>query len=207
MRNGCTTYYFLLINGSNGDKIMLVENVITIVNGLKGVLDVQLLSNIDKKDLLKIEASRKDDIIPVINEGLNECLNREFCLVMFKTSEFRIPPEPTVLLKTDTGKILGQELISIENKENYSNRNDVIFLSNNFILFKPKKVTSIDVKEKEQFILPPIPFPELDELNEIVDVVSGTPSTAGDEYIKNRFCFPQDPKIATVLVGFSKKMK
>jgi len=184
---------------------MIVDDVIEIINGLKGVLGVQLLSKEDKNDLLKIEAFQKDDIIPVINEGLNECLNREFCLVMFKTSEFRIPPEPTVILKTDTGRILGQEIISSEDRENYTNHDNVILLSKNFILFKPENIFSRDIKEKQQFILPPIPFPELNSVNEIFDVVSGTPSTKGDEYIKNNYGCPQDPKIATVLIGFSKK--
>lgn len=184
---------------------MFFEDVTNIINGLKGVLGVQLLTKKDKEDLLKIESFRKDDIIPVINDGLNECLNREFCLVMFKTSEFRIPPEPTVILKTDTGRILGQEVISNEDRENYKHRNDVIFLSNNFILFKPDNIMSRDIKEKQQFILPPIPFSELNDVNEIFDVVSGTPSTKGDEYIKNSYGYPQDPEIATILIGFSKK--
>ncbi|ADZ09271.1 hypothetical protein Metbo_1024 [Methanobacterium lacus] len=184
---------------------MFVDDAVNIVKCLKGVLGVQLLSKDAKGALLKIESFHEDDFIPVINEGLNKCLKREFCLVMFKTAEFRIPPEPTVILKTDTGKILGRELISNEDKENYSNRNDVIFLSNNFILFKPEKSKNRDVIEKQQFILPPIPFPELDELGEITDIISGTPSTMGDEYIKNIYGYPEDPKIATVLIGFSKK--
>ena len=184
---------------------MFLEDVTNIITGLRGVLDVQLLSKKNKDNLLKIEAIRKDDIIPVINEGLNECLNREFCLVMFKTSEFRIPPEPTVILKTDAGRILGQEIISTEDRENYLGHDNVIFLSNNFILFKPENIGRREIKEKQQFVLPPIPFPELDGINEIFDVVSGTPSTKGDEYIKNNYGYPQDPKIATILIGFSKK--
>lgn len=184
---------------------MFVDDAVNIIKGLKGVLGVQLLSKENKEDLLKIESFHKDDIIPVINEGLNDCLNSEFCLVMFKTSEFRIPSEPTVVLKTDTGRILGQELISTEDRENYQNRDDVIFLSNNFILFKPEKISGRNINERQQFVLPPIPFPELNDVKGIFEVVSGTPSTKGDEYIKNSYGYPQDPKIATVLIGFSKK--
>lgn len=184
---------------------MFVEDTVNIIKSLKGVLGVQLISKEDKEALLKIESFHDDDLIPVINEGLEECLNREFCLVMFKTAEFRIPPEPTVILKTDTGRILGHELVSNDDHENYTTRNDIIFLSNNFILFKQEKSINRNVIEKQQFILPPIPFPELDDVEEIVDIVSGTPSTMGDEYIKNSFGYPQDPKIATVLIGFSKK--
>jgi len=184
---------------------MVVETAINIIKGLKGVLDVEIISKEDKQALFEIETARNDDVIPVINQGLNECLNKEFCLGLFKTVEFRIPPKPTVILKTDQGRILGHELISDEDREKYSDRDDVYFLSTNFILFKPEKKMIRGVTEKELFVLPPIPFPELNSIVGISDVVSGTPSTEGDEYIKNRYGYPKDPSIATVLIGFSKK--
>lgn len=185
-------------------KKMVVEEAINIIKGLKGVLGVEIVSEEDKKVLLGIETARNDDIIPVINQGLNECLNKEFCLVLFKTGEFRIPPRPTVILKTDHGRILGHELISDEDREKYVGRDDVYFLSTNFILFKPEKGISGGI-EKELFVLPPIPFPELNNISGISDIVSGTPSTKGDEYIKNRHGYTKDPSKATVLIGFSKK--
>ena len=184
---------------------MLVEYAIDIIKKLKGVLEVQLLSNEDKQALLKIESNRNDDIIPVINQGLKECIEREFCLVMLKTTEFRSPPKPTVILTTDNGKILGQELISAEDREKYSGRDDVYFLSTNFIVFKPEKNFIGWKSEKELFLLPPIPFPELNEIADISDIVSGTPSTMGDTYIKDKYGYPDDPNIATILVAFSKK--
>ncbi|AEG18104.1 hypothetical protein MSWAN_1083 [Methanobacterium paludis] len=184
---------------------MVVENAIKIIKSLKGVVDVQELSDEDRKTLLKIESSRKDDVVPVVNEGLDECLKKEFCLVMLKTEEFRNPSKPTVLLVTDKGRILGQELISPEDKKKYADRNDVYFLSNNFIVFKPDTMTRSVGVEKELFLLPSIPFPELNEIKEISNVVSGSPSTMGDAYIKNRCNYPDDPHLATILVAFSTK--
>ena len=186
---------------------MVVENAIKIIKRLKGVLDVQELSKADKKALLKIESIKKDDVIPVINEGLNECLKKEFCLVILKTDEFRNPSKPTVLLVTDKGRILGQELISIEDKKKYDGHDDVYFLSTNFIMFKPDKMTRSAGIEKELFLLPTIPFPELNEIEEISDVISGSPSTMGDAYIKNKFSYPDDPRLATIIVAFNKKIK
>ena len=184
---------------------MVVESAINIIKYLQGVVDVQQLSKEDKQSLLKIESNRKDDIIPVINQGLNECIEREFCLVMLKTAEFRSPPKPTVILTTNKGRILGQELISAEDREKYSSRNDVYFLSTNFIVFRPDKKFIRGHTEKELFILPPIPFPELNEMEDITDIVSGTPSTMGDVYIKDKYGYPDDPHLATILVAFSKK--
>ena len=188
-------------------KKMVVKNAIKIIKRLKGVLDVQKLSNTDKKALIKIESIRKDDIIPVVNEGLNECLKKEFCLVILKTDEFRNPPKPTVLLVTDKGRILGQELISLEVKEKYSGYDNVYFLSDNFIVFKPDEMTRSAGIEKELFLLPSIPFPELNGIEEIIDIISGSPSTMGDTYIKNKFSYPDNPRLATIIVAFNKKEK
>lgn len=142
-------------------------------------------------------------LIPIVNDGLIECLKREHCLVMFKTDKFRKPPQPTVLLKTDKGRTLGREIISIEDMKEYSSSDKVIFLSNNFILFKPDKITQTREKDREFFLLPPIPFPELDGITDIEDVVSGSPSTVGDAYIKNKYGYPDDPEIATIIIAFS----
>jgi hypothetical protein len=184
---------------------MMVEEAKNIIKDLDGAVDVQELSDEDKEALAKIESDRNNDIIPVVNEGLRECLSKEFCLVLLKTEEFRIPSKPTVLLVTDSGRVLGQELISPEDKIKYAEKEDVIFLSNNFIIFKPDNMARNHGKEKELFILPAIPFPELDEVVTISDVVSCSPSTLGDAYIKNKYNYPDDPHLATIIIAFSKK--
>ena len=186
---------------------MVVKNAIKIINKLKGVLDVQKLSEEDKKALLEIESSRKVDMIPVVNTGLEECMKKDFYLVVLKNEEFRSPPIPTVLLVTDKGRILGQELISPDEKEKYQNRKDAYFLSPEFVIFKPDEATRSMQREKEFFLLPSVPFPELNNIEGIMDVVSCSPSTVGDSYLKDKYGYPQDPHIATILVGFSIKDK
>ena len=184
---------------------MVVEEAIDIIEKLDGTVDVRKLSDDDKEALIKIESSRNNDIIPVLNKGLEECLSREFCLVLLKTEEFRIPSEPTVLLVTDSGRILGQEVISLEDKKKYSDNDKVVFLSNNFIIFKPDNMSRSVGVEKQLFILPSIPFPELNDVTTISDVISCSPSTLGDKYLKDKYNYPDDPHLATIIVAFSKK--
>lgn len=184
---------------------MAVKNVIKRIKNLKGVLDVQELSNEDRKALIEIESHRKENIIPVVNEGLDECMKRDFFLIMLKNKEFRYAPEPTVLLVTDKGRILGQELISDEEKKKYQDQDDVYFLSGDFIVFKPDKTAKRIMGEKEFFLLPPIPFPELNGIEGINEVISCSPSTMGDSYLKNKYGYPDDPNLATIIIGFSKK--
>lgn len=183
---------------------VVVKKAIKIINKLKGVLDVQLLSDEDGKCLRELESKREGDVIPVVNGGLTECLERDFYLVILKNIEFRNPPVPTVLLVTNKGRILGQELISSEEIKKYQDRSDVYFLSTDFIFFKSKKTYGDKGIEKEFFLLPPVPFPELEDVEGISDVTSCSPSTLGDSYIKDKYGYPQDPYIATIIVGFSK---
>ncbi len=53
-----------------------LEKTKLIINGLKGVLNIQELSDEDRETLLEMESSRDGDVIPVINKGLDECLKR-----------------------------------------------------------------------------------------------------------------------------------
>jgi hypothetical protein len=184
---------------------IIVEKAINLIKGLKGVVGIRELSNEDRDALIEFEFNRKRDIIPVVNTGLEECLKREFLLLLIKTPDFRCAPNPTVFLKTDKGRILGQELISPEEKEKYQCRDDVYFLSNDFVMFKIDKNATRTVGEKQLFILPSISFPELDVIKEIENVISCSPSTAGDYYLKNKYDYPDDPNLASILVGFSKK--
>jgi hypothetical protein len=183
---------------------MVVKKAIKIINKLKGVLGVKILLDEDKTALKEMESKREGDVIPVVNRGLKECLMREFYLAIFKNIEFRYPPVPTVLLVTDKGRILGQELISNEEKKKYQDRSDVYFLSTDFIFFKSNKSSVGTGIEKEFFLLPSVPFPELEDVSGISDVTSCSPSTMGDSYLKNKYGYPQDPNIATIIVGFSK---
>jgi hypothetical protein len=183
---------------------MVVKKAIKIINKLKGVLGVQILLDEDRKTLKEMESKREGDMIPVVNRGLNECLEREFYLAIFKNIEFRYPSAPTVLLVTDKGRILGKELITNEEKKKYQDRSDIYFLSKDFIFFKSNKSSIGTGNEKEFFLLPPVPFPELKDISSISNVTSCSPSTMGDSYLKNKYGYPQDPKIATIIVGFSK---
>ena len=182
---------------------MLVERALEIVGKLDGVLDVQKLSDTNKKTLLKLESARNGDIIPVINEGLKECLKRDVSIVFFKNSHFRLPSVPTVLLVTDGGEVLGQEVLTMEDKLKFEDRDDAIFISPDFVIFKPERKVLRHEPQKQFFLLPPVPFPELDGVDGIRDVVSCSPSTNGDSYLKKEYGHPDDPKIATIIVGFS----
>lgn len=185
---------------------IVIKKVIKSIEEMDGVLKAEHLSNEDIKNLIDIEANRDNDLIPVINEGLQECFKKDFNIVIFKDSNFRNAPFPTVLLVNTGGKILGHEIISIKDREKFKKKENVHFLSDDFVIYKDT-MNNISMKsEKEYFLLPPIEFPELLEIEEVFEVVSSSPSTKSDDYLKNKYGYLGNSKVATIIVGFSLKI-
>lgn len=181
-----------------------MDEIISILNSLNGVLKAIQLN---KKDILKIidlESHRSKELIPVFNQGVQESFKRDVSFVIFKKGFFRPPPTPTLLLIFD-GEVLGHDIFTKEDKEKYASDEDIQFLSDDFIVYKDVLHNQNLEKGNEYFILPPVPFPELEHLNYISDIVSSSPSTKSDEYLKEEYGFNQDSSIATIFVSFNLK--
>lgn len=139
----------------------VLNNVVNVISGLDGVLEVRQLSNDDILKIIDMEAQRSKDIVPVFNEGVQECFKRDVCFVIFKKGYFRVPPTPTVLLTFD-GEILGHDVFDPEDKKKFRDDEDIMFLSDDFVIFKDVLNNYNLEKGNEYFVLPPVPFPELD---------------------------------------------
>jgi hypothetical protein len=57
--------------------------------------------------------------------------------------------------------------------------------------------------KKAHFVLPPVPFEELEGLEGVSGVCSSSPSSMGDLYLKKSAGLEDDPKLASILVGFN----
>ncbi|MCC7553378.1 MAG: hypothetical protein KO202_02630 [Methanobacteriaceae archaeon] len=163
------------------------------------------LTQEDKMMLVKFESEHDGEIIPIENQGVKQCLLRDNCLAIFKNKDFRPPPTPTVLLVTEDGAILGQEIFTEKEKKKFKEMENSHFLSEEFVLFDKNMTANKSSHSKEIFLLPPVAFPEVEEIEESKDVVSSSPSTKSDDYLKEKYGIEVSPKIATILVGFSAK--
>lgn len=186
---------------------MIIKKATEIIEKMDGILKIERLSNEDIKNIIDIESNRDNDIIPVINEGLKECFRRNVSLVLFKNGRFRNPQNSTVMLVTEDGKILGHDIFSKEEKEKFKNDKNAYFLSDDFVIFKEDTQNRNLNPKKQYFILPPVGFDELNHVKMVSDVVSSSPSTYSDTYLKKKYGIPEDPKIATIIVSFSLKNK
>jgi hypothetical protein len=175
------------------------DKQLEIVRGLRGIIYAFYLDK-DILEKLKQEEStvRAMGNIQVDNRGFTEALKRENVICIVKDPRFRPPPEPTVVLETTDGEIIGEEVFPWTAKK-YEGRKDVVWLSDGFVLFP-----QIMAQGGEQFVMPPVSFPELNESNGCKDVVSCSPAPTSDLMIKNHYGIVDNPKIASVLVAFNR---
>jgi hypothetical protein len=170
-----------------------------IIRGLRGVIHAFYLDKDILEELRREESTvRAMGNIEVDNRGFNEALKRESVICIVKDPRFRPPPEPTVVLETSDGEIIGEEVFPFT-MHKYENRTDVVWLSDGFVLFP-----QIMAKGGEQFVMPPVSFPELNESNGCKDVVSCSPAPTSDLMIKKHYGLVDNPKIASVLVAFNR---
>ena len=191
----------------------VLQEVIDTINPLRGVLDVGVLTDEVRKNVLKIEMDKAGELIPVINMGVNECLNRDYTVAIIKNASFRPPPTATVQLVDNKGNLLGEEIVSNNQKKKYKEDEKAKFIYPDFVLLKDQKDIEEDLKTenleknptKQAFVLPPVQFIEVEELEDTCDVVSSSPDPLADLYLKEVFNFEDDPKLASILVGFNIK--
>ncbi|MFA5312464.1 MAG: hypothetical protein WC375_03975 [Methanomassiliicoccales archaeon] len=176
-----------------------LDSAVDIIKGMKGTLKVFPLDVETREGVLKVERCIKSQMgMQVKNEGVEQCMQRRHVLCILKNTSFRPPPEPTVQLMADDGMIIGTEVIPGEKGKYSKDDPSLMWLCEDFVVF-------MDVKPevKEYFYMPPVSFPELTAIPGVTEVVSCSPSPLGDLVVKNRYGIEDDPKNATIFVGFN----
>lgn len=191
----------------------VLQEVLDTLNPLRGVQSVGVLNDEVRAKILEIEMEKSGELIPVINYGVHECLNREYTVAIIKTASFRPPPTATVQLVDNHGHILGEEIVSAEQKRKHEANENATFVTPDFVLTQDPKELEDNLKAerleknpaKQAFVLPPVQFIEVEELEDTCDVVSSSPDPLADLYLKEYFNFEDDAKLASILVGFNVK--
>ena len=181
-----------------------MQEIIGLLSSLDGVIRVERLTPENILKVIDFESKRREELIPLFNKGIQECFKRDVSFVIFKKGFFRPPPTPTLLLMFG-GEVLGHDIFTDSQKEEYLDDEDVQFLSDDFIIFKDVLHNHNLEKGNDYFVLPAVPFPELDGFNNVSEVISSSPSTPSDEYLKEEYGFGQDSSIATIFVSFNIK--
>lgn len=175
-----------------------MANIISRIKEMRGSVYVFPLNEECRERILDIEGNITGVLgIKVINKGVDECLKRQHVVCIIKKASFRPPPEPTVMLISDDGVVLGEEILPHFKKEFLANvKEDIIWLSEEFVMYPERKGN-----KSEYFIMPPVSFPEVEELG-MLDVVSCSPSAPADMMLREMHGYEDDAKLASILVGF-----
>ena len=161
------------------------------VRRLPGVFKVEYLERRDREALPRLATPASGE-----NQGVAEALQRSRVLCLFKDTHFRPPGEPTLLLVDERGEVLGREIVPGEAPPSREERR-FAFLGKDFVLFADRKPEG-----RLRFVLPPVPFPELDAIPRLERVVSASPDTPQDEYLRERLGVPKGSTYASILVGY-----
>jgi len=152
--------------------------------------------------------------LPVKNLGVALLAARNASFVLLKDGGFRSPKVPTVFLVEEGARedaahvivvegaryaVVGEEVI--DGRAPYDEA--VIPIDRSFVIF-PDRRSGPDIPCT--FILPPIPFPELEREKGslgISGIISISPSLPTDTFLREQCGFPPTNALATLLIGFN----
>jgi len=192
-----------------------------LLSELNGVRSIAQLDSKNKVKVIELESNyEKSGVIGLKNPGIRMVLQSNTVFAILKDSGFRPPPGSTVfmvedfnsnytetdnLLIVDNKKynIIGEELI---NKMPPVNE-EYMFIGDDFILYPKRREGKSN--NPAYFLIPPLGFEELEEVTDaykIKDIMSVSPSTTADDYIRKTCSFSLDNNLATILIGFNKSI-
>ena len=176
-----------------------MENVISYIKEQAGTVGVFEMDDGISKDVDAIEKSIKTrtnhDYVSI---GYDMAMEREHRLCMFITKEFERDFRTRLVLMTGDGTVMGMNLMKDEIEE-YRKREDVLFVSEDFIVFPEKHG-----KGDEMFVLYPYEFRELEEMCPgCMSAIGFFPTPSSDAYLKERFGLPIDQYIFSTIIAFN----
>ena len=181
--------------------------IIDMINNEEGVLISQLMNDDFKKEVLKYEMKRLDELVPFINKGMEEALNKKEAMVMIRRHsddddrEIR-DDDGSFTLRTENGEIIGESIYDEDELEELRNDPTVYFLSKNFVTYN-----NIATPGQKQFFVmegKKSDFITKQDIDSCVDsLVVAVPSTETDHYIKDYYNIPHDEHIGTIIIGFT----
>lgn len=182
---------------TGNDEAAKLDEVLGVLSSLAGVRHAFYLDARIREELMKTEKQTSGfGPLVVHNEGVLECLSRKHVACIVKDKHFRPPPTQTVVLVDENGTVIGKEILPGEKVEERPGVKN-LYIGKDFVIFYDGKSG-----RNARFVLPPVPFVEVERINGTSRVCSSSPSTLGDFLIKRNKGLPDDPKLATVLVGF-----
>lgn len=181
------------------------EEILEILNNEDKIILAKSLPDEYRKEILKLEMKRLNEMISLINKGLQEAFDKEHIIVVINDKRgYVIPDEdliPTLTLQTESGKIIGEEIYDPDELEELQDDPEAYFISEHFVTYPNMSTPG----EKQFFIVSEL-YDELECEKKIRSLSSklviSAPSTEADHYIKDCYDISHEDRITTMIIGF-----
>ncbi len=191
------------------DTKMADEAMIPALSRITGIVEACPFSEQDHPKVLEIEKDAQErglmGLGKVVNKGVREVLNCNFVYVALTNMDFDWGCHASLVLKKGD-EIVGEEVRDKEVIARLSNREDVWFMHQNFVVFKDKISFPRDIMKKIcHFEIPCLPAEwctvEDDEF-QCQSIIYANPATPSDLYLKEQYFRGLEEKgLGTILVG------
>lgn len=186
------------------DRIMMIA-----LKNVKGITKAVPFSGDDRREMLDVEQEAEKKAFMglgnVVNAGVREVLTYEFIYVVLTNMDFDWGCQPSLVMKKGQ-ELVGEEVRDKERIAELSNRKDVWFMHQNFVIYKDKVSFPQDLMKKIcHFEIPDLQADWCqidDEAFENHSIIYANPSTLGDTFLKaTYFDGIQEKGLGTILLG------
>ena len=172
-----------------------------------GVVDCKLLNGEERDLAMQLEESAtvQDQLLGmrITNEGIAEVLSRTHVVLIAHSRSLRHPPGPIVVIR-DNGNIVGEEVWQSDQLERLTADSNAILLGKSMVLYRDALARARG--RRLTLAYRALPFPELDELDSINNVVSVTIGSFTHIRLSQKMGWDfNNPDLGTVLVGFNSR--
>ena len=187
-----------------------IDKILTVAfSKVEGLINTSPFSNDDRPKMLDIEQEAEKNAFMglgnVVNAGVREVLACGLIYVALTNMDFEWGCGPSLVMKKGE-ELVGEEVRDKQRLAELSNRKDVWFMHQNFVVYKDKVSFPQDLMKKIcHFEIPGLPAEWClveDENFECRSIIYANPSTLGDIYLKKQYFNEIDEKgLGTILIG------
>ena len=137
----------------------------------------------------------------IVNEGIRDALARQHVVIISHSPALRHPPGPIIVI-LDGDHVVGEEIWQPGQYERLSKDTNTLFLGKSLVLYRDTLAQARGKPLKLAYRA--LPFPELDEVPGVQNVVSITITIPVHSRFSQKAGWnPNDPNLGTVLIGFN----
>lgn len=188
---------------TEADSLARIEGVEKGLRATTGILDVAWLTSEMRQRVLELEAqveARRSGLGRYYNKGMRDVLSKERVCVVLTNNHFRHASDPCLIWVAGS-TVIGEEVTDPRRQEELRHANDVRLIGKKFALHLDRMEEALG--QEPQFLVQGLPFPELEAIPGIREILSASPLGSADLCMKEQFGWDtRDKALGTILIGF-----